>query len=666
MFNSQIHTLNRSLINLRIEGCENKDNSDGLSLEKELVHTTINQYYFFLEHNPIQPIKKCAQESMNLSEQGNVMYISKNHNANQHQQIWNYYTRSVAAAPNDSQELALAYSNRSALLYHLREFDECIKDCDKGFKLNPPDPLKAELLLRKVECLIAMERNTAKNVCQNALNLCKGYTLSHEIERKCINKLQYFLDNNLQIPYKKKKTENHKTKPAITFERSQEAPCASSALAIKYSSKWGRHIVAARRIDPGEVLVLEPSYFTSVSMWGNYMFCSHCTKQTWASVPCKSCVFNVYCSDKCKSEAWKKYHQYECNVLAYLYNLNFYNYPFLSQCEPENSHMLVRSLAATIKLMLIAINEVGGIDNIRQELIDIEKNKDPRTKGFFNGVFDSQKCRSIYSLTTILDNVADETLGIFTVLVSIAIHLLATKSPFFGKKIKTTPKLIMNNPDVKFIGGLLLKTTLLLPNNNLKVKIQYQYFVHRESTILGQKFGSALYPICSLFNHSCDPNVISVPTKENERIVYSKFTIEEGEQLFLCYVGDNYTSCSKEERAETIWSAYKFQCECRACQENWSQSLPFVKDILRKSPELKISLGTKYKYIEKLKGTIVNQLQGNNFEYDPKMISNLQKLMKEHETYLTRRSMDYETFERFIYMMIVNAFGTWLNINDSC
>lgn len=37
----------------------------------------------------------------------------------------------------------------------------------------------------------------------------------------------------------------------------------------------------------------------------------------------------------------------------------------------------------------------------------------------------------------------------------------------------------------------------------------------------------------SALDHSCDPNVKSIPTKCNKRIIYAKHVIEEGEQVIL-------------------------------------------------------------------------------------------------------------------------------------
>lgn len=45
------------------------------------------------------------------------------------------------------------------------------------------------------------------------------------------------------------------------------------------------------------------------------------------------------------------------------------------------------------------------------------------------------------------------------------------------------------------------------------------------------RYGVSLFPFCSFFKHSCDPNAHMFTTKDNELAVYAKRNIEEGEQV---------------------------------------------------------------------------------------------------------------------------------------
>ena len=56
--------------------------------------------------------------------------------------------------------------------------------------------------------------------------------------------------------------------------------------------------------------------------------------------------------------------------------------------------------------------------------------------------------------------------------------------------------------------------------------------VHHEVNEI-QSFGIIGSPFCSLFNHSCAPNVKVFKTKNNEVFVYAKHPIEEGQQVCI-------------------------------------------------------------------------------------------------------------------------------------
>lgn len=62
------------------------------------------------------------------------------------------YTASIAYAPTGSEELALAYANRSAVCFKLGKFDSCVADIDRALVENYPEALKPKLYDRREKC----------------------------------------------------------------------------------------------------------------------------------------------------------------------------------------------------------------------------------------------------------------------------------------------------------------------------------------------------------------------------------------------------------------------------------------------------------------------------------------------------------------------------------
>lgn len=74
------------------------------------------------------------------------------------------YTRSVAFAPPNTKELAVAFANRSAALFRLKRYEACLVDINRALKENHselPESWKQKLLDRKRECVANLEEYCA-------------------------------------------------------------------------------------------------------------------------------------------------------------------------------------------------------------------------------------------------------------------------------------------------------------------------------------------------------------------------------------------------------------------------------------------------------------------------------------------------------------------------
>lgn len=77
---------------------------------------------------------------------------------------------------------------------------------------------------------------------------------------------------------------------------------------------------------------------------------------------------------------------------------------------------------------------------------------------------------------------------------------------------------------------------------------------------------SSLSIPASFLNHSCVPNVFTVPTKEYTKILACR-PIKKGEQLFLDYTGDDVSP--RDQKRRYLQITYNFTCYCKACTKPW-------------------------------------------------------------------------------------------------
>ncbi|KAF7995910.1 hypothetical protein HCN44_007017 [Aphidius gifuensis] len=109
--------------------------------------------YLHINHDKID---KTVSQSMIWREVGNKEYTTAKNKDYLRKSI-EAYTKSIAFAPAGSEELSLAYANRSAVLFRARLYEDCLLDIERSLKLDYPDRLKTKLFLRQSLCLKALK-----------------------------------------------------------------------------------------------------------------------------------------------------------------------------------------------------------------------------------------------------------------------------------------------------------------------------------------------------------------------------------------------------------------------------------------------------------------------------------------------------------------------------
>lgn len=269
---------------------------------------------FYLENN-FNLIKKNGSTSTSCRAKGNKLFESNKPNLRLQMEILKEYNKSIAFAPLNSQELALAYGNRSFFTFSLSKYEESILDIDRA--LSIPEfslPFIAKLLIRKGQCWLAIDGNKATEIFNEAKRIIdqiqnvEGVMLLKRLQEVCNPKKA--LPRNVKNPPLK----------FPEFSRSKEIPCMSDALNLTYNETYGRHLIANRNIKTGEFLMIDDPYVVVPLAERLYIVCSFCLCPAWTGIPCDFCAFAVYCSEECRQKGWTKYHDVECFVMSLIYS----------------------------------------------------------------------------------------------------------------------------------------------------------------------------------------------------------------------------------------------------------------------------------------------------------------------------------------------------------
>ncbi|KAK0173170.1 hypothetical protein PV328_006408 [Microctonus aethiopoides] len=505
--------------------------------------------YLSRNENPIdyshKPILQCKSATI-ASE-----HIEKGNNAYQSLSwcdSFELYTKAVSYAEINSKELARAYGNRSAVLYEWGLYDDSLIDIERALKIGYNDDTKAKLYTRRAKCIYALEKKMTPEVIKAIADARKWLEKMNSIKKKLLMNILDEFPKNLSIKKVSTKGDFSKLMPKIPNDN-PKIPGVSGAVTLNYSQEYGRHVVATKDINVGEVIMVQKFYLNFIMADSYYQNCANCCKFVFAGIPCHQCVNVIYCDENCRDEHWREYHDIECSVISAM----------IGNVISQN--------ILTLRLTVKAYKEAGTFEKLQENIRKIDEINDPILKLFTNDVFDPTKFASVYSLWK------PATISFQDALMSaLILYSLAATTEIFGKKI-TTFKQLLKNKWAKFMSGLIMTNHRIISMNAARLN---------GTDILN------VDPFWCLFNHSCDPSMLGM-VSGNISASIAVQRIKKGEQIFTSY-DPEFLMCDTNERRNRCKN-FDFWCECMACIRNWGPDshLTFpsygVSDLL-KNPEM--------------------------------------------------------------------------------
>ncbi|KAL7647372.1 UNVERIFIED_CONTAM: hypothetical protein RMT77_000968 [Armadillidium vulgare] len=504
--------------------------------------------------------------------QGNVFYLKRDLMS-----ALEYYNKSICHAPNcsyvsskketenknlissekESNNLAFAYANRSAVLFELQHYKNSLLDIQRAYTCGYPSLKKFKLIEREAKCLQAVnEMENAKAVLQNGISIAKNLNLKEEKISNICKPLEDLLDEYKTTKENLKESlENPKIKlifdipecPQIE-SKNPEIPSLSSAVSMSYAPDKGRYIIANRDIMPGEILVSEKCF--SCILLPSYLsfHCSYCLRKTYIPLPCPNCSLVVFCSEECLTKGLESFHSIECPVLSSLIALDCGKNPKLA------FRMIIQTPLKELKSKVSCYLK--------------EKSNDPQHLGYNEeNIYSSQDYRTIFHLVTNKDKRSVSDLFKRVVKAACLVKILL-KTNYFGRpflhldEIETKIK-----EDISFVGFVLSTHLMNLPCNAHSIAALAVNVKSYQDSVM-QEIGAGTYGALSLINHSCNPT-IARSCYGSAVMAYAIIFVPKGAEIFDCY-GEHYSMNTKLERHKEIKLQYYFDCNCDACSGNWS------------------------------------------------------------------------------------------------
>ncbi|XP_068230591.1 SET and MYND domain-containing protein 4-like [Palaemon carinicauda] len=513
--------------------------------------------------------RKGAVEAEKFRNEGNRFYREKK--LDKALLAYNY---SILAAPHppmvggsynvkgdEYEVLALGYANRSALLYETGQYESAMADIEKALVFGYPSNRKHRLYERQAKCLLALGRSQeARKTLEEAINLLNTLSLEekesatmtdsmNKLLTKCENKsfeIESTMDACSKLYY------TGPIAPPTVNSPQESAPCMSSALRIAYTPARGRHLVAEREIQPGEILIVEDAHTAVVKLGATLRsHCSKCLRRAPIPIPCPTCSLVVFCSDKCRSASLSGGHGAECGVLAALVAL---------QLDPAPA-VAFRVLAST------------NLPTLRNQVTSYRRSTGGGLKPLLQL---TQDYRSLYHLEGHATARPESQLQEVAAIAYILTNILLEKCSNFLTDVNGS-SITPTEDDIVLVGSQLMHLILGIECNVHSTK-EVEVSTDNKATAIkkarGREVGWAVYCALSLINHSCIPNSLTT-SLGSTKFLYSISIIPKGVEITDSY-GERYVSHSRAERRKALQDHYFFCCGCAACQSDWPvyQELP--------------------------------------------------------------------------------------------
>ncbi|XP_058448673.1 SET and MYND domain-containing protein 4-like [Malaya genurostris] len=434
------------------------------------------------------------------------------------------YNESIALSNVGSENLAIAYANRSAICFELKEYYNCLENIRLALENPYPERLIPKLLQRKQSCLEMINNNHRPT--HSDMILCE---------------------------------------PKLCSKPNPKIPFISDCLELKKNDIFGRHLVTNIKLTPGDFVAIEKSFSKMLLPNLRYMNCDYCLEDKFLIlIPCHHCSITMFCSEMCQQKAYQSYHRIECSVNKYLQNL------------------FTKVILMALRTTTITISSFDyDLSNLLQHVQTLEGS----SLNPFDIDWTNTDSREVYS--TVHMFATNQTQRSASDLVQRSIFCIVMSET-----------LLNNTPLISLCGSNesyrdLIRVLVFRHSQTSPVSMHtmscINYFPNEIEQFKDCQLACASFPIQSLINHSCEPNIqrITIPNGRIAMIVLRP--IEKGGQLFDNY-GYHHCLETLSQRKVGLWEQYQLLCRCKACNKDY----PLYYDL----KHIKLPLCYKYSIAE--------------------------------------------------------------------
>ena len=485
----------------------------------------------------------------------------------------NLYSEAVFAADVTSEQgrkdCALALANRSAVWVRLEKYRECLDDIEGAVVFHYPDNMLYKLMDRKAKCLAALGEVEEAASCYNRVSLLLAQSGLEQDKLAAWRKdIKAELEKLKSVKQRREEKPGEAGPDLLLPERNKTVPQLSSAVELAYNPLVGRHAVASRDIQAGEVVMVDSSLASHLLCATRTTNCAHCTVRVdpTKAKPSPLTRPSRFCSVGCLKVAMESHHPVEAkvNISKLFWNKKEEKYEELS------GTILLSYRCITQKPLEFFLEQAADYDNV-DDMFGVE----------FSNAEERLECgdyRNLWNLTAHRDRKTKDELLSLSIRTAVFIVLLRYGG-YFGAK--ETPYGASLSSAETVVAGMIFHI-----QEGITYNLHQVCGVVSDSSLTGvaaphvREFGTALFPTLLLFNHACDTNTLRININGDQVLMVAKRKIRAGEEVSDNY-GIHYLSLTLEERQEALLKGFAFCCWCEGCQKDY----PRMKSLRSQLPE---------------------------------------------------------------------------------
>jgi SET and MYND domain-containing protein 4 len=371
--------------------------------------------------------------------------------------------------------LSFGYANRSAVFLELKLYDECLENISLAREAGYPEQLLSKLADRETKCKEAISKRTSGD------------------------------------------GEVKKYQPVLSYPASSENPMVADCIELAVNKKYGRHFVAKRDLKVGDIVILERPYQVYLHNEYNYRKCANCLSEKKLNlIPCPSCTKTMFCSRSCLEDA-HKFHKTLCPIMDRIFERPsshmFFTLRILLSLMHDFASVKALAAARASRTTKPGLFKYGGDEKTRQRnALDAFHDMEV--------IFDALDLKDAVSLALVYSWLIDYT-DLVAQLTDVESQDVFLDLFFRYGRISEANSHATDMMDRDVNGSKLSNT-----DNKKVTSLQRFPF----PVISNVSFTSNMFPLISLFNHSCAPNTIGISCNESLMAAMVDRPVKKGEQ----------------------------------------------------------------------------------------------------------------------------------------